>query len=678
MKVLDKPKQIERHGVQETINCKVSDNAFAFRMLIRNYSDPIKAILQEIGANCADAHSRAGKSDVPFDVSLPGMLDPHIRWRDYGISMDEDTIRNVYGVLMESDKRSSNDETGCFGIGSKTPLAYTDSFNICTFLNGTLSHYVVYFDEDGRLAIDVLGKFDTDEPNGVEVSFAVKKDDWSKFEERAKHVYSFYGTLPNVNGNSDFALNTDAKLMEGKDWSVYGTSKSSYLVMGNIGYRISNSQFQYGSRAYNLFNNGLVFKVPVGSVSMTPSREGLEYNSDTINFINSHVESIYHEVLQKLKDSVNEHGGSQWSKTLKAIKILANFSSHFTSDHLSYESKVSLPHPFTYIYTERSRKSKSPRGNDTVPVSNKIKIIIKDEKSRFDVKCKHYLRQNRGDINFVYLMDNITKQEVLDYIGADESDNVVLNVSGLPSPPRLNNGSGSSGQRKSTRTVKFYDDSTSNSYYKYKNWPSKEIDHKNDTHVFVELNRFEASSRYLPIPVGRVIVLMNNLGIDVPDIIGLDSKSRNLAKKSNFESLASYIERKLSPMLTDEVMEKCKEIESSNSVAFEFRADLDKFSKHLDDIKDENSDFKKIFELFSFEKGLAFYKNIIDIRKILGYNPTKDESIVNDLEKLVMKAQRRYALAFSYFRDCYSSYYHRDAVTKEIIDYVNLIDSAKA
>ena len=44
--------------------------------------------------------------------------------------MSKDVIYNVYINYMKSDKTDTNEETGFFGLGSKTPLAYADSFNI--------------------------------------------------------------------------------------------------------------------------------------------------------------------------------------------------------------------------------------------------------------------------------------------------------------------------------------------------------------------------------------------------------------------------------------------------------------------------------------------------------------------------------------------------------------------
>ena len=106
MKAIKETKTLTRSGVQKSTECGLVVNAKAFEMLARQYSDPIKAILQEISANASDSHIRAGISDRPFDVKLPNALDPHFRVRDYGVSMSRDTIYDVYKEL----KRSENEK----------------------------------------------------------------------------------------------------------------------------------------------------------------------------------------------------------------------------------------------------------------------------------------------------------------------------------------------------------------------------------------------------------------------------------------------------------------------------------------------------------------------------------------------------------------------------------------
>ena len=436
MKVLDKPVNIERSGVVDKINCRVADNAFAFRMLIRNYSDPIKAILQEIGANCADAHARVGKQNVPWELQLPGPLDPHIRWRDYGISMDPETIKNVYGVLMESDKRNSNDEAGCFGIGSKTPLAYTDSFNVTTYLDGKMRVYTVYYDEDSRIAIDVFGEYDTEQEDGVEVSFSVKEDDWEKFYSAARHVYSFHDVQPIINGVDDFATKNYERVLKGDDWFFSGRNKDSYVIMGNIGYKVDAHRFS--GKAYYLLQNGIQFKMPMGSVFMTPSRESLEYNTDTVNAITKRLNEIHDEASEIVSNDL-ANARSAWHATIMLRsweRLFYNFQFDTSSCKFDIQNSVDLSADRIYKYFKDGSKIK--RSTDftfSSPVGEGYQYIIKDIDKGFDKRSRFTVEQQGVTI---YLLDPSTsKSALMDELGVVEEDGVVYLASELPEPPKI-------------------------------------------------------------------------------------------------------------------------------------------------------------------------------------------------------------------------------------------------
>ena len=166
---------VVRSGIKRSTECGMVVNAKAFEMLARQYSNPIKAILQEIGANAADSQIRASKSDVPFKVKLPNNLDNHLRIRDFGIGMSKDVIYNVYINYMKSDKTDTNEETGFFGIGSKTPLAYADSFNITTYNNGIMSMYSLGYNESGIPELNEFGDYPTDEAGWGRSFFCCKR-----------------------------------------------------------------------------------------------------------------------------------------------------------------------------------------------------------------------------------------------------------------------------------------------------------------------------------------------------------------------------------------------------------------------------------------------------------------------------------------------------------------------
>ena len=81
------------------------------------YSDPITAVLREYSVNAADAHVEAGIPDKPFEVTLPGRLEPVLKIRDFGHGLTPEQIEGLFCSYGASSKRQSNDYTGCLGIG---------------------------------------------------------------------------------------------------------------------------------------------------------------------------------------------------------------------------------------------------------------------------------------------------------------------------------------------------------------------------------------------------------------------------------------------------------------------------------------------------------------------------------------------------------------------------------
>jgi len=168
----------------------VKTGAKMFQMLSSGiYSDKVRAVIRELSTNAFDSHVDNGCVDRPFDVQLPTKLDPQFRLRDYGIGLDDVQVRGehvcpldcghtmlyddidpdqkvpcpncstadrsvymelkqgIYTTYFMSDKDDRDDVVGCFGLGSKSPLAYTDNFTITVWKNGIKRVYNQFLNE---------------------------------------------------------------------------------------------------------------------------------------------------------------------------------------------------------------------------------------------------------------------------------------------------------------------------------------------------------------------------------------------------------------------------------------------------------------------------------------------------------------------------------------------------
>ena len=170
----------------------IATNAKAFEILTSTlYKNVPSTIVRELISNGYDGHIRAGNVDKEIEVHAPFVFEPTFEVRDFGCSMDEETMMNVYTTFFSSTKNADNNEVGGFGLGCKLPFAYTDMFTITTYLNGKQQDYIAS-KNNGVPTLSKLGDAtDTSEPNGVKVCVPVQEDDIDAFCGAVKYMVKY-------------------------------------------------------------------------------------------------------------------------------------------------------------------------------------------------------------------------------------------------------------------------------------------------------------------------------------------------------------------------------------------------------------------------------------------------------------------------------------------------------
>jgi len=242
-----------------------------------------------------DSHTAAGKQDTPFDVHLPNTIDPTFSIRDYGTGLTHDQVQSIYTTYFESTKTESNAFIGALGLGSKSPFSYTDNFTVTAIKDGKRNVYSAFINGEGVPSIVLMHGEDTDQPNGVEVKFAVNsRGDFYKFEEEARYVYTYFRLRPVVNGgDGDFEFRD----VEYKDKNIipgvhYTSGRSSRAVMGNISYPIDLPNPEQIGELAGLLSCGLEMHFDIGELDFQASREGLSYIPQTVNAIEAKLEAL--------------------------------------------------------------------------------------------------------------------------------------------------------------------------------------------------------------------------------------------------------------------------------------------------------------------------------------------------------------------------------------------------
>lgn len=321
MELRTKSAPVTVSGASKIMSFGIANNEKMFRILSDNlYQDKQGSIVREISCNARDGHVMAGKEDVPFVIHLPDAMEPWLSIRDFGVGLSPEAVETVFCMYGESTKDQSNVAVGAFGLGAKTPFAYTDQFNVISNYEGVQYHYNAAI-INGIPQIILMMETPTDEGNGVEVKIGVKPGDFRTFEEAVRSQLRFLPVKPiieNYHNGDEFQFedfgevafeSSNARLMSE---STRSYNSSVYIVQGPVGYpldvniirpHLSSTQHEF-LKSLSDYNVHLLFDI--GEIGVTASREGVEYNEFTIANIAAKISNVRDEVVAWVQQQIKE------------------------------------------------------------------------------------------------------------------------------------------------------------------------------------------------------------------------------------------------------------------------------------------------------------------------------------------------------------------------------------
>ena len=298
----------------------------------RLYSDTILAVIRETSTNARDAHIQAGIGETPIEITLPNEFNKNYSCRDFGEGIANEDMHRIYCEFGGSHgKRDTNSVSGFMGLGTKAPYAYSDTWSVTSWHNGTKSSYLAHRDEDGKPTLTRVGQEQSDEPSGICVSVAVREI--VSFVQKAKDFFTHWSVRPAFSGAEiDFAA-VDLKDAKSRLYTASGSisldaswrhsrATGSRLIMGDITYPIDlteiytqaersrplNSAGVAATGGYLFCTHPVRLDVQMGSVEITPSREGLLYTRATKQYLRSRLARMFSEVQDKVSDSIEVTG----------------------------------------------------------------------------------------------------------------------------------------------------------------------------------------------------------------------------------------------------------------------------------------------------------------------------------------------------------------------------------
>lgn len=339
---------LDSANMQTETNCTVQGHAFSIKaspvafdiLSSKLYSNPILAIVRELLTNAYDSHKAAGKEDTPIKVYLPSYIEPNFIIRDYGIGLSKEDVLELYTTFFDSTKSNSNDFTGCFGLGSKTPFSYTTSFSVNSYWNGT-KYYFIATKKDGLPHIYAVREEPTDEPNGLEISIPTDKNGGYDFNFTYE-MSQYLKYIPEIQIDCNTDITREEPILEKYGVHLYKYYQPSwdrtrlgqcYIKQGQNVYEID--KFIKETENVDILRHFLkyfhiVIEVPIGTLHITPSRESLSQDEQNSKKVFAYIEEINEKLKRAITDDVDTFNipDTGFMKMYNEIMTKKYFSEH--------------------------------------------------------------------------------------------------------------------------------------------------------------------------------------------------------------------------------------------------------------------------------------------------------------------------------------------------------------
>ncbi len=365
MYVNTEAREITSFGHSERSSFSIAANAKAFKVLVDGlYTNKIYAVVRELMTNGYDSHCKAGIPRVPIEVKAPNMLEPSFSVRDFGVGMSHDFVMKLYSTVFYSTKEDSNTEVGKFGLGSKSPFAYTDTFSVTTF-DGQNSHsYTAYLEQDGKPCIVLNGVTPSSEPRGSLVTVPVKSLDYRAFVKYCAIMSRAFDIQPDFK-NTVTVIDAPEITHKGNGWKLYSTFDiTSEISAGNAlvrqgcvfypvtGLDLSNIDSEKVKTIVNLDN--LIIDFDVGMLDIVASREALSFDKNTQSNIVKRFEQVYEEMAEQIyADILLEKSSWQTIKNLRNKFYGSSLLNSFKGSAV-FRDKLETVNSFNYKKTRRT------------------------------------------------------------------------------------------------------------------------------------------------------------------------------------------------------------------------------------------------------------------------------------------------------------------------------------
>lgn len=345
------------------------------------YADKVCSPVREILCNAVDANKTVS-SDLPVYISLPQQSNSHnnswvsdsdvdtqlnlLEISDSGPGLSEKELEEVYTIYGVSTKSGSDAYTGCLGLGSKSPFAYVSLFSVESRHGGFKRSYVCRL-EKGVPYLEKVNECEMEdtEHTGVTVSYAIKSDDvnkvrcyvknltrvvdvpvylkdageesWEQVEKAIPYasdgIFEFYDKAASLVG--DYATSFSVTLLMG---GVVYPTPCTYLSAwaSKLHERLGNYYISLERVFRNISSHNIMIKLPIGSLDILVSREGIELTDENKDIFNKALDAAVKPALEELDNVVDDETLTTLDK-VRELSINKRWEFSFVAHYLKHK-----------------------------------------------------------------------------------------------------------------------------------------------------------------------------------------------------------------------------------------------------------------------------------------------------------------------------------------------------
>ena len=360
-------------GTSKTFSVDTNDTMVIKLLRDKMYKNKIGAVAREISSNSRDANREAGRGNTPIIISVEGETNllsadsSSISFQDNGVGISPERMDNIFLKYGGSTKRESDKFTGGFGIGAKTPFAYTDNFFISTIVeeNGKRIEYLYQasITSDGKDEVSrmiELGSSETKSQTGTKISVPLKnEEDRIKFENEVLFVTRFWSTKPTLIGfesqennvgiiyENENIIAFNQNEMKGEK-TLFDNNVKYVALIDEIPYPLNHETLQNELKqkvSTDHKSTKWILKFKTGEVSVSGSREDIEYTTTNLQTIYDKYLSVLKEGEQLIKEYQNK------PKSFMEACIYADSLRNSARNYYSYRNQhvSTIKYPKEYL-----------------------------------------------------------------------------------------------------------------------------------------------------------------------------------------------------------------------------------------------------------------------------------------------------------------------------------------